>query len=317
MTLTKKLMVSLGIFFLISVNLGILVFAALPPFKVLQGNSTRLGLKLVPEAGGTISATDIETAITVIATRLDRLGVTTKVVERSALEGEHLTVTLPPDSDLERIKEVIRYSGRLELKPLAKGTQIPYPTKAAAEKAAKEAGSDSYEVLKYVQRYDSDTDAVEGWVVIEKTPVVTGIDVRDAIAISSQYNTSNYEIYFSLTSGGAARMSDWTSRHLGEHLAIILNHEVKSAPMVHGQIQDRVQISGSFTRQSAENLAIILNSGTLPHKLEVVNEQLISSKSLAQKPIVRMGVSGLTLAALIAGLFFVVSRRTDESQNSR
>jgi preprotein translocase subunit SecD len=317
MTRTKKVMILLIIYFLIFINPGELAYAALPHLKVLQGNSTRLGLKLVTASGTTVSEADIETAITVIATRLDRLGVTTKVVERSALEGEHLAVTLPPGSDLERIKEVIRYSGLLELKPLAKGTQIPYPTKEAAENAAKGLTGGPYEVFLYRARPDEGGSSVDGYVVLEKTPVVTGSDMRKAMAISNDYNRTDYQIDFSLTPEGTARLSDWTGRHIGEHLAIVLNNEVKSAPIIQGQISDRGQISGGFSKRSAENLAIILISGTLPHKLEVVNEQLIPSKSLAQKPIVSTGVSGLTLAALIADCFFVVSRRTDEAQNSR
>jgi preprotein translocase subunit SecD len=304
MTQTIKLIVSLIIFFFIFVNLVVLAVAALPLVKVLQGDSTRLGFKLVPESGSAVSAADIEKAIAVIGTRLDRFGVTSAVVERSEAQGEHLAVSLPPVDDLARIKAVIGYSGLLELKPLAKGTQVPYPTKEAAEKAAKEMGGDPYEVLKFVQRYDSDNTATEGWVVIEKTPVVTGLDMRDARATSSQYNSSNYQIDFSLTPEGAARISKWTSQHVGEHLAIILNREVRSAPMISGQINDRGQITGGFTKQSAENLAITLGSGTLPHKLELVSEQLVSSKSLAQQHIIQTGLSGLSLVALIAGFIY-------------
>ena len=102
------------------------------------------------------------------------------------------------------------------------------------------------------------------WVVLEKNAVVTGMDMRNAQAGRSQYGGTNWEIDFQLTPGGATRFGDATGKHVGDNLAIVMNNEVRSAPTINSQITDRGQITGGFTQQSAEDLALILRSGALP-----------------------------------------------------
>jgi preprotein translocase subunit SecD len=183
-TQTKKLVVALVIFFLIFINLGVLAYAAFPLIKIFQGKAMRLGCKLVPDSGSAVSAADIDKAMAVIRARLDRLGVPSATVERSTTLGEDFAITLPPVNDPERLKEAIHYFGLLELKPVAKGTQIPYPSREAAEKAAKEAVGEAFEVLKYVQRYDKDSSAQEGFVVVARKAIITGDDMRELPSLS-------------------------------------------------------------------------------------------------------------------------------------
>ena len=152
-------------------------------------------------------------------------------------------------------------AGNLELKLVAKGTQVPYPTKEQAEAAAKSAapGGDPYtaqwETVPFRDRPDASASVREGWIVVSKSPVVTGLDIREASARPSEWARSEYQIDFSLTPDGARRFADATGRHVGDHLAIVVNNEVKSAPYLHSQIKDHAQISGNFTKQSAEDLA--------------------------------------------------------------
>src|SRR5262249_43583255 len=125
-------------------------------------------------------------------------------------------------------------TGNLELKLVAKGTQVPYSMKEEAEAAAKSAtaGGDPYtaqwETAYYRERPDTNGSIMEGWVVVGKNPVITGLDVRDVSAKPSPFGGSTYAIDFSLTPNGTKRMADATSKHVGDHLAIVLNSEVKS-----------------------------------------------------------------------------------------
>jgi SecD-like export protein/zinc carboxypeptidase len=152
-------------------------------------------------------------------------------------------------------------TGNLELKLVARGTQIPYPTREEAEAAVKSTppGGDPYtaqwETVYYSDRPDAGGPSKEGWVVVAKNPVVTGLDMRDVSARPSPYVRSEYQIDFSLSSEGAKRFSDATSKHISDHLAIVFNNKVKSAPVINSKINDRGQISGKFTKESAEDLA--------------------------------------------------------------
>ncbi|HTF37485.1 MAG TPA: M14 family zinc carboxypeptidase, partial [Blastocatellia bacterium] len=109
-------------------------------------------------------------------------------------------------------------AGNLELKLVAKGTQVPYPTKEQAEAAAKSAapGGDPYtaqwETVPFRDRPDASASVREGWIVVSKSPVVTGLDIREASARPSEWARSEYQIDFSLTPDGARRFADATGR---------------------------------------------------------------------------------------------------------
>jgi preprotein translocase subunit SecD len=243
-------------------------------------------------------ATDL--AKQIIENRVNAFGVTEPVVQRHGGEGSYqILIQMPGIDDPERVKNTLNADSNLELRLVAKGTQIPYPTKEAAEAAINGLTGGPYEVFLYRSRPEDGTAAVEGWVILEKTPVVTGIDMRDARAITSQYNTSNYQIDFSLLPGGAARFSKATGEHIGDSLAIVLNNEVKSAPRIDGQISDRGQITGGFSKRSAEDLALVLKSGALPAKAVYIEERTVGPSLGADS--IKQGVT-----ASIAGLLFVV-----------
>ena len=127
-------------------------------------------------------------------------------------------------------------AGRLELKLVAKGTQVPYQTKEQADAAAKSIppGGDPYnsqwQSVYYRDRSDASGTSTQGWVVVATNPVVTGLDMRNVSATQSDWARSEYQIDFSLSPDGAARLSNATSKHIGNHLAVVVGGEVKSAP---------------------------------------------------------------------------------------
>jgi len=241
-----------------------------------------------------------EQAKSIIENRVNAFGVTEPTIQRHGGEGTYqILIQMPGVDDPERVKNTLNADSNLELKLVAKGTQIPYPKKEDAEAAAKTqpGGPTNYEVMFYRER--SETGGSEGYVIVEKIPVVTGLDMRDASARSSQYGGASYEIDFSLTPDGAKRFSKATGEHVGDFLAIVLNNEVKSAPKINSQINDRGQITGSFTKKSAEDLALILRSGALPAKAVYLEERTVGPSLGADS--IRQGVT-----ASIAGLLAVV-----------
>jgi preprotein translocase subunit SecD len=87
----------------------------------------------------------------------------------------------------------------------------------------------------------------------------------------SYAGTEDYSITFTLGPSGAAKFGDWTSRNINEYIAVILNGEVKSVAFIKSPIYDRGEIAGRFSKQAAEDMALILRSGALP-KLKIVEE---------------------------------------------
>ncbi len=238
----------------------------------------------------------------IIDKRVNEFGVKEPIVQRHGGEGRYqILIQMPGVNDPERVKNTLNADSNLELKLVAKNTSVPYPTREAAEAAARglEGGLEKYEVVLYRPRAEAGTAPTEGWVVVEKTPVVTGMDMRSAQASRSQYGGANWEIDFQLTPGGATRFGDVTGKHVGDYLAIVMNNEVRSAPSINSQITDRGQITGGFTQQSAEDLALVLRSGALPAKVTYIEERTVGPSLGADS--IRQGV-----AASIAGLVAVV-----------
>jgi preprotein translocase subunit SecD len=247
-----------------------------------------------------------EQAKAIVENRVNAFGVTEPTIQRQGGEGTYqIVIQMPGVDDPERVKNTLNADSNLELKLVAKGTQIPYPTKEAADSAAKSTppGTDGYtnqwETVFYRERPDSGGSSQEGWVVVGKNPVVTGLDMRDASARSSQYGGAAYEIDFSLTTDGARRFGDATGKHVGDQLAIVLNNEVKSAPRINSQINDRGQITGNFTKKAAEDLSLVLRSGALPAKAVYLEERTVGPSLGADS--IRQGVT-----ASIAGMLAVV-----------
>jgi len=137
------------------------------------------------------------------------------------------------------------------------------------------------------------------FIVLEYPAIVDGSELRDASAYSQTGNDSDYKIVFNLKPAGAAKFGDWTGKNIGKYLAIVLNNEVKSAPVIRGQIFDTGEIEGKFTKTSAEDLALTLKSGALPAKIEYQEERTVGPSLGADS--IKAGVE-----ASIGGLVFVV-----------
>jgi preprotein translocase subunit SecD len=242
-----------------------------------------------------------EQAKVIIENRINEFGVAEPTVQRQGRDEDHqILVQMPGVDNPERVKELIKGESRLELKAVVPATQV-YPTKEAAEAAIID--KNTQQVLKLTESRASVTGepraAREGWQIVEKLPIITGIDLRSANARQNSQGMGGYEIDFELKPTAADRFEQWTSRNKGNYLAIVLNDEIKSAPVIEGTIRDRGQISGSFTKEQAEDLALTLRSGALPAKIVYLQESTVGPSLGADS--IRSGI-----LASIVGLALVI-----------
>ncbi|RUW82155.1 protein translocase subunit SecDF, partial [Mesorhizobium sp. M8A.F.Ca.ET.023.01.1.1] len=111
--------------------------------------------------------------------------------------------------------------------------------------------------------------------LIENRVIVSGENLVDAQAT---YNSQNNEpvVSFRFDSKGAARFGQATAQNVGKLFAIILDNQVISAPQIREPILGGTgQISGNFTAQSANDLAVLLRAGALPATLTVIEERTV------------------------------------------
>jgi len=135
--------------------------------------------------------------------------------------------------------------------------------------------------------------------VLEREPFLTGDMLEDAQA-QRDFQTNQPVVSFELSRLGGRRFSDITGRHINDRIAIVLDREVVSAPVVRSQIGARGQIElGTASMQEARDLALVLRAGALPVPLRIEEERTVGP-SLGQD-----SIDQGTMAGLI-GLFLVV-----------
>lgn len=211
----------------------------------------------------------------IIQMRCDYLGIYCKVERQSGAGSSRLMVRVSGAKDMERVKVILLAEG-MELRAVV-STLNPaplqiYPTRDAAL-AATSAESD---VRPYKEadnlRPGTEKFAGDRFLVVERKIIITGQDVRDARAMHDSSGGENYSVAFSLRPEASSRFAQWTSMNIGRYIAIILNGEVRSAPFIRSQIFDNGQITGKFSKEQAEDVALILRSGNLPAPVELIEE---------------------------------------------
>jgi preprotein translocase subunit SecD len=245
----------------------------------------------------------VEQALKIIDSRINAFGVKEPTLQRMSKSSGQILLQMPGVDDPERVKKLIGAESHLMLMKVAEG-QYTYPTKEAAVQSLGGSVPANKRVLPLMEREDDNTanpqqkDPTQ-WMVLEYPPIVDGSELRDASAYSRSGTQSDYQISFSLKPSGAQKFGDWTGKNIGKYLAIVLNDQVKSAPVIKGQIFDQGTIEGRFTKTTAEDLSLTLKSGALPAKIDYQEERTVGPSLGADS--IRAGVE-----ASLGGLAFVI-----------
>jgi preprotein translocase subunit SecD len=136
--------------------------------------------------------------------------------------------------------------------------------------------------------------------------IMTGADLS-SVNVETAGGVATYEVAFTLSSKGAKVFGDFTSSHVGQVLAIVLDKKVISVPTINQPITDgKGVITGGFTQDSANALAVQLRSGSLPIPLEVVETNSVGP-SLGEESLHRSliaGGIGLGIVILFMALYY-------------
>jgi len=220
-------------------------------------------------------AATLET-VEVLNTRLNHLGVIGfRVSVAGASKEGRIRIDLPEVADRERFKNFITARGSLQLVHVVSG---PSPSPVQTYNSEDEAKSTIKTAQdRKVLPYALDPLASGGnklrFVVVEFPPIVDGRDVRTASAVPSYGSTKgDYQIVFTLKPAAADKFGAWTASNINQYIGVVLNDEVKSIAYIKSQIFDTGEITGNFTKASAEDLAHILMSGPLPAAVKILEE---------------------------------------------
>ena len=134
--------------------------------------------------------------------------------------------------------------------------------------------------------------------VLEREPFLTGESLENAIAgRDPQFNQS--QVQFELSRIGGRRFAQFTGQHVGDFLAIVLDNEVMSAPVIRDRIGAQGQIDlGAAPLEEARDLALVLRAGALPAPLEIVEERTVGP-SLGQDSVDQARIAGIIGIAIV------------------
>jgi protein-export membrane protein SecD len=210
----------------------------------------------------------IQSSIETIRRRVDAFGTTEPSIQR---EGRsRVLVQVPGISDVERLKTLIGETGKLEFKlvdPSANPEQI-------AQSKVVPPGD---ELLYGNPPSGAPQGSPQIPYVLKNQVLVTGQNLVDAQPSFDQ-RTGEPVVTFRFDAAGATRFGKVTSENVGLPFAIILDNKVISAPVIREPILGGTgQISGHFSVQEANDLAVLLRSGALPAKLTVIEERTVGA----------------------------------------
>ena len=269
---------------------------------------------LPPSAQSTLAEQATEQAQRIIESRLDAVGVAEPLVQRHGSQASHqILVQMPGIHDPERVKQLLKAESKLELvhvvsPPQTSGPVQTYNTEQEAKASLGPTVPPNRRVLPYAERNEptaggqpatAESQKEKKWVVVESPAVVDGSELRSANAVQAQGGGDAYQIAFALKPTGAQKFGSWTGANINEYMGVVLNDEVKSIAYIKSQINDQGEISGRFTKQSADDLALTLRSGALPAPIEYQEERTVGPSLGADS--IRSGVR-----ASLFGLIFVV-----------
>ncbi|HZE70558.1 MAG TPA: protein translocase subunit SecD [Pyrinomonadaceae bacterium] len=276
-----------------------------------RGNT--ISWTLTPTAQRTLADQATEQADRIIRSRLDAVGVAEPLVQRHGAQSSHqILVQMPGIQDPERVKQLLKAESKLELAHVVSPpSPSPVQTYNSEEEAKASLGGtapSNRRILPYQERNEptaagqaaDETQKQKKWVVIETPAIVDGSELRNASAVQSRAGADEYQITFSLKPAGAEKFGTWTGANINEYMGVVLNDEVKSIAYIKSQIFDSGEISGRFTKQSAEDLALTLRSGALPAPIEYQEERTVGPSLGADS--IRSGVR-----ASLVGLLLVVA----------
>ncbi len=255
----------------------------------------------------------VDQALKIIESRINAFGVKEPTLQRHGAETSgQILLQMPGVDDPERVKGLIGAESNLSLmkvvSPANPAAVATYPTEDAARQSLGGTVPPNRKILPYNDRDEPtaaktaatpDPTKPKQYVVVEYPAIVDGSELREASATSRTGSDRDFEIGFSLKPTGAQKFGDWTGKNINNYMAVVLNNEVKSAAFIKSQIFDQGQITGRFSKASAEDLALTLKSGALPAKIEYQEERTVGPSLGADS--IRAGVQ-----ASLAGLVFIV-----------
>ena len=246
----------------------------------------KIGISLTPEGINERMSSLVGQSIEVVRKRIDELGTTEPSIQRQG--SDRILVQVPGFGDSSRLKDIISRTARLTF-------HLVHPTIAASQAEAQGIPA-GYMILP---------SADGGNELIEEEVALGGESLVDAQP-GFDPQTNQPVVSFKFDTRGAITFGEITSKNVNRRFAIVLDNQVITAPNIRQPITGGSgQIYGSFTPETANDLAVLLRGGALPASLDVVEERTVTASLGADS--IQGGVIAGIVSAITTVAFMLVA----------
>lgn len=279
----------------------------------LRGGTQAL-LEVDLAADKAVTAQQMTDARAILEGRINGLGVSEAVVQVAG--DRRMVVEIPGLTNPDEVIGVIKETGLLEFVDLG-DTNLPVGTTIVTDFSSGGSASPTPTASPAVTATAAPTPGA-GTPTASPTASATPEKIWHTVLTGDQLSSVNvgtsslgaYEINFALKSGpdGAEKFATFTRNNIGKILAIVLDKKIISAPSINGEIPSGTgQITGSFTYEEANNLAVQMRYGSLPVPLKVVESRVIGP-TLGKDSLDKSTLAG-AIGFIIVTLFMIIYYR--------
>ena len=285
----------LGLIILVAASIFIVYKIPMTKGLDIQGG-TRLVLQAEDSATVKVGEDTISGVVAVVRNRIDALGVTEPTIQKKG--DKQVIVELPGVKDPDH---AIKILGDTALMEFVEAEWAPTDEKLLTADKIKALYGKNARLAK-VEDEKNGRAASEKLIVL-KTTVLTGADLKGAWPSVDQYGNPVVDIEFN--SKGAGTFADVTERNVGRPIAIVLDNKIISAPSVREPIPSgKAQISGNFTVEQMQDLVVQLRGGSLPVPVKVVETKIVGP-TLGKDSLDKSKFAGLV--GIIAIVIFMIA----------
>src|SRR5579862_2168123 len=274
----------------------------LPEYEVNGGAENTWNMAMKPSMLTDLKSKAVTQAIETIRNRIDQLGVSEPTIQEHGLGDYQILVQLPGVDDPGRVKDIMQSTAMLEIKQSMGG---PYPNEQAALQANGGILPPDSMLLAGHSQPGAESEG-QAFYLVSRVSAVSGKDLRDAQPSRDQNGQPS--VSFTLTGEGGQRFYNFTTAHVGDSLAVVLDNKVQEVANIKEPIRDRGEISGGrMSEQQAKDLSMILRSGALPAGIKYLEERTVGPSLGADS--IRAGVRAAVVGMLAVLVFMLIYYR--------
>jgi preprotein translocase subunit SecD len=239
-------------------------------------------------------------SIDTITNRVNQLGLTEPIVRQEGRADAQfeILVQLPGVDDPDHVKDIIGQTAQLSVVEVKEG---PFQSEQAAMQAKGGVLPLNTELLNYPRGAEQGGAT---WYLVSRSAVVTGQDLRNARP--SRDEVGKWEASFTLSPEGGKKFEAFTGANIGNKLGVVLDKTLRSVATINAAINDSGRITGLGSQQEAEDLALVMRSGSLPAGIKYISEDTVGP-SLGADSIhegLVAGVAGLIAVVVVMLVYY-------------